>query len=110
MTVASEIDRKVIARLYTALDLPKQISAIATLGDQLTLLARDTYDSSGGVTDSVRLRNFNEAQNRVLGQLIGLLAQTDKRYPDDVFANIVVDQLDLLHLSSDLWHKIIISA
>jgi hypothetical protein len=83
---------------FIALDTPSRISLLARLANWLTLMARDTYDSEGGVADAVRLRAFNEAENRILSQLVQLLAGDDRRYPDDVFANMLIEQFDALRL------------
>ena len=88
--------RQRISSRYLALDRKEQMLMLAKLADRLTLMARDTYDLEGGVADNVRLRAFNEAQHRILAQLLGLLTADERRYPDDVFANILVDQFDIL--------------
>ena len=49
-----------------------------------------------GVADSTRLRAFNEAQNRIAAQLVRLLTADQNRYPDDVFASVLVDQLQMV--------------
>jgi hypothetical protein len=90
--------RHSIATRYAGLHTPDQIMLLAKLADTLTLMARDTYDQRGGVKDGVRLRAFNEAQNRILAQLLRLLAIDERRYPDDVFANIMVDQFQILKI------------
>jgi hypothetical protein len=83
-----------------ALDTSSKVLLLARLADWLTLMARDTYDSDGGVADPARLRAFNEAQNRILAQLVRLLTGDHRRYPDNVFANMVVDQFDTLQLDA----------
>jgi hypothetical protein len=93
--------RDQIAARYTALQGRSQILVLAKLADRLTLLARDTYDGQVGVTDGARLRAFNEAQNRVVAHLVRLLTGDEHRYPDDVFANVLVDQFDILQLDPD---------
>jgi hypothetical protein len=97
--------RSRISSQYAALDSRQQIMLLASLADKLTLMARDTYNLEGRVVDSVRLRNFNEAQNRILSQLSRLLADDERRYPDDVFANILVDQFNILKLNPDEFIK-----
>ena len=97
--------RQRLSSLYLALDRQEQILMLAKLADRLTLLARDTYDLQGGVVDAVRLRAFNEAQHRILAQLLRLLTVDEHRYPDDVFANIFVDQFNILRLNPDNFFK-----
>ncbi|HEY1930593.1 MAG TPA: hypothetical protein VGG99_01145 [Acetobacteraceae bacterium] len=93
--------RKRIAARYAALDGKRQAVLLARVADRLTLLARDTYDATGGVADNVRLRAFNEAQNRVLAQLVRVITTDRHRYPDDVFANILVDQCEILRVDPE---------
>jgi hypothetical protein len=78
-----------------------QIVFLAYLADRFALLARDTYNEDGGVADPARLRAFNEAQHRVSAQLLALLTGSDRRYPDDVSANILADQFAMLHITAD---------
>ena len=100
MTVATDDTRKRIAADYAALHRPGQVLLLVKLADWLSLMARDTYDAQGGVADGVRLRAFNEAQNRILAQLVRLLTTDDRRYPDEVFADILVDQFQVLELDA----------
>jgi hypothetical protein len=93
--------RQRISSRYLALDRKDQILMLAKLADRLTLVARDTYDLEGGVADNVRLRAFNESQHRILAQLLRLLIADEHRYPDKVFANILLDQFDILRLNPD---------
>jgi hypothetical protein len=86
---------------YVALEVGGQIVYLAKLADRLTLLARDTYDRAADVVDARRLRIFNEAQNRILGQLVRLLTADDNRYPNEVFANVLADQFQMLGLNAD---------
>lgn len=107
MRIASDEIRRAISTDYAALDVSKQATVLAVLGDRLSLLARDTYNQSGGVADSDRLRKFNEAENRILAQLARILSRKTQRYPDDIFANIVIDQLIGLDISLDEFSKLI---
>jgi hypothetical protein len=74
---------------------------LARLLLHLNVFARGTYV---GGTDDVQapkmLRKFNEAQNRIASQLVKLLCSDSKRYPDDVFANILAEEFEILGLSS----------
>ena len=49
----------------------------------------------------MKLRAFNEAQNRIAGQLVRLLTSNEHRYPDDVFANILADQFEILKFTPE---------
>jgi hypothetical protein len=90
--------RQRLAVRYAASDREAQALFLAKLADRLTLLARGTYDDRYGVADPARLRAFNEAQNRILAQLLRILSTDEHRYPDDVLANILVDQFEVLKL------------
>lgn len=85
---------------FTALSVSGQVIFLFRLGRYFTLAGRDTYDLQGGVEDPVRLRAVNEAMHRLLDQLacLSLSPLDDHRYPDDVFANIMVDQLQMMDL------------
>jgi hypothetical protein len=90
--------RKQIAARYAALGREHQAIFLARLGDRLSLMARETYAQGDGASDGTRLRAFNEAQNRILGQLVRLPTSGPARYPDDVFANILMDQFQTLKI------------
>jgi len=96
----NEIRQQIAAR-YGALDCRDQTVLLARLADRFSLMARETYDPNGGVCDAARLRAFNEAQNRILAQLSRLLTANKQRYPDDVFANILVDQFQVLRIDPE---------
>jgi hypothetical protein len=93
--------RNRIAARYAALDSRCQAVLLATLADRLSLMARDTYAGQDGVSDGTRLRAFNEAQNRILAQLLRLLTSDTQRYPDDVFANVLVDHFQTLGIDPE---------
>jgi hypothetical protein len=71
------------------------------------MAARTTYRVGHGVVDSDLLRSFNEAHNRLAEQLSHLLDDEMKRYPDDVFANIVVDNLVNVGFSEEKMRRIL---
>jgi hypothetical protein len=71
---------------------------LAQLVAQLTLMGRSTYDLSEGVSNPKLLRDLNEAQNRLAAQLVAILFDDSRRYPDDVFANIISDNFVSLGL------------
>jgi len=75
-----------------------QIELLARLAHRLTVMARETYGDDGVAADGKSLRAFNEAQHRILGQLLKLVTADERRYPDEVFANILVDQFAMLQI------------
>jgi hypothetical protein len=89
--------RRRIADHYAVLNNQQQTVLLARLADRLTLVGRSTY----GMTDNIKLRAVNEAQNRILAQLLRLLMGNESRYPDDIFANILVDQFEILELDPE---------
>jgi hypothetical protein len=93
----SEIRQEISGR-YIALGCQRQIELLVRLADRLALSARDAYGEDGVGADGTRLRAFNEAQNRILGQLLKLVISDERRYPDEVFANILVDQFAMLQI------------
>ena len=98
MSLSADI-RSRAATSYSALDAQQQAVLLARLANLLVIEGRATYDLHGGVENCPRLRAVNEAQNRVLAQLLRLLLSSEERYPDNVFANILVDQFDMLNLN-----------
>jgi hypothetical protein len=92
--------REDLAASYGKLSEGKQALFLARILLRLNLLARGTYSVGEGVNDPNMLRKFNEAQNRIEAQLLSLLQSNPKRYPDDVFSNILIDQFEWLGMSS----------
>lgn len=81
---------------YKQLPVRAQILFLARLAQNWNVRARDTYGAGTDINEPEKLRKFNEAQNRALSQLIKLLANSDERYPDTVFCNILIDQCEIL--------------
>lgn len=95
--------RRAISNSYSVLSRTSQIAVLARIANWLTFVARETYDREFGVSDGARLRAFNEAIGRIMAQMVRLLDEDQQRYPDDIFANILVDQFRILELDlSDL--------
>jgi hypothetical protein len=95
--IPSDIRQQLI-RAYLALDEQGQKLLLVNIGHWLTVVGRDTYDAKGDVEDGPRLRAVNEALHKIVGQLRQMISADDRRYPDTVFANIVIDQFELLRL------------
>lgn len=85
--------RKQFSDAYSKASLTCQTRFLAKPLSHLTMTARITYEVGQGVADGDLLRAFNEAHNRVASQLSHLLEDEVRRYPDDVFANIIIDNL-----------------
>jgi len=95
-----DIRQDTVAR-YSVMDLNHQMIFLTRLASRLTLVGRDTYDGQGGVADSGRLRTVNEVQNRISSQQLCMLMGDMRRYPDDVFANIIIDYLRELKINPE---------
>ncbi|HLL16925.1 MAG TPA: hypothetical protein VK388_17830 [Pyrinomonadaceae bacterium] len=76
---------------------------IAQLIYELTLLARESYETGGdGLDDPKRVRHINELQHHTSAYLSALLRSDAGRYPDDVLVRIVLDHADDPGLSRQL--------
>ncbi len=77
---------------------------LSLLAHELTVYARGAY--SGLTSDSEateKLRVFNELQHTITGQLAQMLAgERDRRYPDDVFIDILYEQSRQADCEADL--------
>ena len=77
---------------FSALSTNEQERVLSVLAHQLTVYARDAYEEIGeGGEGAIKLRAFNEVLHNVTGQLAAMLRNNDKRYPDDVFIDIVFE-------------------
>ena len=102
--------REHFVAIYSGLNEHTQATTLTRLLFHFTLMGRDTYSvGTDGVNDAVALRKCSEAQHRIASQLLSLLLSDSRRYPDDVFANIVVDQFKTLGVSPSLARKIVTS-
>ena len=76
---------------------------IAQLIYELTLVARESYETDGdGLSDPRRVRRINEVQHRTSAYLSALLRNDEGRYADDVLVQIVLDHADDPALSRQL--------
>jgi hypothetical protein len=102
--------REYFVTTYSGLSEQAQATTLTRLLFHFTLLGRDTYVAgTDDVNDAAALRKCNEAQHRIASQLLHLLQSDARRYPDDVFAHIVIDQFESLGASPSLVRKIITS-
>jgi hypothetical protein len=77
---------------------------LATLGHNLTIAARDTYEfQAPGVRAPQRLRDINEIQHRVFSHILALSTVDKWRYPDDDLISIVLDFGDEHVRAQSLW-------
>ena len=76
---------------FLALSTNQKERTLSLLAHQLTVYARDAYEEiEEGGKGAIKLCAFNEVQHNVTDQLAAMLRDDDKRYPDDVFIDIVV--------------------
>ena len=70
------------------------MSILAGLAHNLTVVARSFYSDSpqGQVVPSDVMIALNELQHQISGQLRHLADEDEKRYPDDVFVNILFER------------------
>jgi len=95
-------DKAVVA--YSALSVKNQAKFLARLGFEMTVWARGAY-SSLTADDSVSARllsGYNELQHRINAHLMHLLYDDERRYPDDVFVNILFDMAGPAHCEERL--------
>lgn len=77
---------------YPHVPVEQQIRFLSRLAAELTVWARGTYEAGTDcVVDPPRLRQFNEFQHQVTGQLVKLIGGQEDRYPDDVFAATIAE-------------------
>ncbi len=76
-----------------------RLRAFARLCHNLTVVARDTYDSAGGLTDAERLRALNEIEHRMTGFLLALVGGDDVYYLDQAVARMFFSERADAHLT-----------
>jgi len=86
------MDVKEVLSLYCSKSELQQAKFLSRLAYQITIFARDTYDSNTDVlSNPAQLRCVNEMVHRILGQQFKLLLGDCERYPDDVFIEMIID-------------------
>ena len=76
---------------------------LSLLAHNLTVCARSAYLPE--VSDDLarqRLRGLNELLHVVTSQLMHMVSDDAKRYPDDVFMDILFEQAQMNHSERDL--------
>ena len=82
----------------------EQLRVLAMFGHNLTIVARDMYESQAlGVRAPERLRAINEIQHRVFGHIRALTAADADRYPDEVLLSIFFELGDEQLQLETLW-------
>jgi hypothetical protein len=76
----------------SALPEAEKINFLSLLAHNLTVAARASYPGQiEGTEVADRLRAFNEIQHTVTGQLLKVIANDARRYPDEDFINIIFE-------------------
>ena len=71
-----------------SLSVAEQSQLLSLFGHELTVLGRSSYEFQGpGVTDPRLLRDLNEIQHRVYGQLASLTRCGQPDFPADILAS-----------------------
>jgi hypothetical protein len=86
-------------RLLDSLLPEDKMRSFTRLCHNLTVVARDTYDSAGGVTDAGRLRALNEIEHRMTGFLLALVAGDDGSDLDQAVARMFFSERADAHLA-----------
>ena len=75
-------------KLLSTLSAAEQSRLLALVGHELTILGRSAYEFQGpGVTDPRLLRDLNEIQHRVHGQIFSLARRGEPDFPADLMAS-----------------------
>jgi hypothetical protein len=80
---------------FRSLPPAAQVETLVRLAHELTIVGRDAYDaSSPGLRHPHWLRSLNEVQHRVTSHAVALLTADPFRYPDEVLAELILEQDD----------------
>ena len=85
-----DMNTKEAIEIFSDLSNEEKADFLARLAFELTIAARDAYEvGTGDLTNPQLIRSVNEIQHRILSQLSAILRKDEKRYPDEVFWQIV---------------------
>jgi hypothetical protein len=89
-------------KLLSTLSVAEQSRLLALVGHELTILGRFAYEFQGpGVTDPRMLRDLNEIQHRLHGQLFSLLHRQRPDFSPDLLTSWLLAE-DKPHLQKGL--------
>lgn len=82
-----------IKNYFSALRVKEKIYFLSLLAHDITVSARGAYPG-GTQTEEVikKLCTMNEIEHNVTGQLVAMLANEDRRYPDETFIDILFEK------------------
>src|SRR5262245_23597184 len=89
----SPMDKPDPIAVYAGLTPQNRLRALARLAHGLTIMAREYYvPGTVDLTDPAAVREINELQHRVAAQVVALLDDHAMRFPDDVMAQIIMEE------------------
>lgn len=91
MTTVEELKQEFLAANET-----EKLAMMMSFAVQLTILLRGEYGPSG------KPEKHNEMLHSIASQCLALIAQSNKRYPDDVFAEMLIGGAQYRHLTEIL--------
>jgi hypothetical protein len=84
---------------YIALDSSTKVRFLAVCSHSLTISLREDYDSSDLELRVKRLQGANELQHHLSSELLRHHDSDEKRYPDEVLINILLEKAATYNLS-----------
>jgi hypothetical protein len=88
---------------FLALSTERKTHFLSSLAHQITVCARGVYPEQKPEAKTVeKLSTFNEMQHIISGHLRNMLAGDEKRYPDEVFLNILLEEAEIGGCESEL--------
>jgi hypothetical protein len=89
------METSTVMSTFAAFIAQEKIETLVRLIHELTILARDTYQSGTlDLAHPARLRAINEVQHRISAHVLALLRNDAGRYPDEVLVNIILEHDD----------------
>ncbi len=80
-----------IIKVFSDMQEGRQALVLAKFAYELTVLTRETYLGSTSGTTTIKGREINELQHRVIAAIVTRLTSNPQRYPDDVLVRMCID-------------------
>jgi FPC/CPF motif-containing protein YcgG len=88
---------------YVPLNDQAKVVFLTRVSHALTISMRGVYDSTEDPHQLIeRFKGSNELQHQLSSQLRHLHQEDPRRYPDDVFINILVEKSTYYHIGGEL--------
>ena len=89
--------------VFLGLAEDQKILFLSFFAHEITISARGAYPEQVEQNDEIgRLVTFNELQHNITSQMAHMLAKDEKRYPDQVFIDILFSKAGTGNCESDL--------